>query len=96
MYPARKHLEAEHEFGVQGGERGHGLQLPAMVIGIVVRFAEQCHLRCCGAREDFRRGNAAAARHGPRADGDAALMRARGGCGQDRRDEGAGADAPAE
>ena len=45
LYPARKHLEAEHEFRVQGRERSHGLQLPAMVVGVVVRFAEQHHLR---------------------------------------------------
>jgi hypothetical protein len=49
---AREHLEAEHHGRVLGGERGNGLELPAMVVGPIVVLAEQDDVRARGARDD--------------------------------------------
>src|SRR5262249_45675404 len=41
LHPARKHLEAEHEIRSEGAQRGNGVKLPAMMLRLAVRLAEQ-------------------------------------------------------
>ncbi len=41
MHPAREHLEADHQVRALRVQRGQRLQLPAVVIHVVMLFAEQ-------------------------------------------------------
>ena len=45
LHAARKHLESEDHRAAPGMERGDGLELPEMMLGIVVSFAEYDHAR---------------------------------------------------
>jgi hypothetical protein len=41
---AREHLESQHHVRPKGMEPGDGMQLPAMMLGVVVGFPQEHHL----------------------------------------------------